>query len=144
MTYILYVIENRECRPAAAEVNMRPRLWVSKMIRQPGDLGRQDRPLIYTTYLRIICAGLAASVDKSIKTTCVCLLFVIFREMKTKMARRRALPYRGDETLNLVLLDTGSGTEPEIDFFDDDHEVCWQQHESQPFYSQRPGIHDCG
>ena len=44
------------------------------------------------------------------------------------MSRRRAL-VQSDEALNLVLLDPGSGTEPEIDFPDHDqdagdHEAC--------------------
>ena len=41
--------------------------------------------------------------------------------MKTKMSGRARV--QNDEAFNLVLLDPGSGTEPEIDFPDYDHDA---------------------
>ena len=45
-----------------------------------------------------------------------------FFDVKTKMSGRRA-HIQSDEALNLVLLDPGSGTEPEIDFPDHDEDA---------------------
>ena len=49
-------------------------------------------------------------------------LFVIFLRCETKMSGRRAR-VQSDKSLNVVLLDPGSGTEPEIDFPNHDQDA---------------------
>ena len=103
-----------------ADVYILPRLWVSEMIQELADLGCQDTHTgnLHCIDMYLLCVGGGKCKEVHVWAQ----LFFIFLRHETKMSGRRAR-VQSNESLNLMLLDPGSGTEPEIDFPDHDQDA---------------------